>query len=99
MKKTIIATFVIAPVLFLTGCVTDTTYYANNTTARYVYAQPNNLYYGGWNNIGYVGYRGGYYNRVGYVGYRGGYYNRGWGNHRGWGGGWNAHRGWGGHRR
>ncbi|KTD58147.1 hypothetical protein [Legionella shakespearei] len=93
MKKIITALLVIVPAMFLSGCVTETTYSSGYNTTTY-YPRYNTSYvYGG--GLGYTGvgfggiYNTGYYgNRWWYGNNRGWYGNRGWGN-RGWGrGGW-----------
>ncbi len=88
MKKNIVSLLVFLPTMFLTGCVTETTYNPGYNS-NYVYTGSSYVYSGG------AGYWPSNYNRVGYGR---GYYNAGWnrgysGYNRGWGGGYN--HGWG----
>jgi len=55
MKKLILALFIVAPMLIVSGCVTETLYYSPGYTSRYTYTVG---YYGGpyWNDAYYYGY-------------------------------------------
>ncbi|STX51004.1 Uncharacterised protein [Legionella busanensis] len=77
MKKISTALFVLGPTMFLSGCVTDSTYTSRYNTSyypgyssTYVYGTNPGYSYYGYNNMGYYGNRGWYGNRLG-LGYRG----------------------------
>ena len=93
MKKSLIASLVLVPAAFLTGCVTETATYPAYTNSTYVYSGPDTIYPGDFSNVGYgVADYGGYgYNDYGL----GGYGLVGYGGYGGYGGGWGG-RGWGG---
>ena len=67
MKKLILAVAVVAPLVLVTGCVTETVYYTPTYTGTSVYSAKhyngpywNDAYYYGYDDLGDVGYWGMY---------------------------------------